>query len=121
MQICWKYRITNQEILNSVGSVNTEAKIIQAHLHWTGHITRRHESRIPRQLYYGELASGSCKKGYPKKSYKDNLKSYIKWAEIQPTQFESSASNRSNWQALVRQGSNNFKEDYFHCLAVVND
>ena len=69
----------------------------------------------------GSWTSSSHKKGHPKKMFKDNLKSYIKWAEIQPKQFESSASDSPNWQALVRKTSTNFKEDHCHCLAVPHD
>ena len=121
MQIHWQDRITNQEILNRAGSVCTEAMIFQAQLHWFSHITCMDETRITMQLFCGELASGSYKKGHLKKRHKDNLKSCMKWAETQPKQFEPSASDRSNWQALVRKASINFEEDHYHCLAVAHD
>ena len=62
MWIHWQDRITNQEILNRDGSISIEAKIIQAEFHWSSHVTHMDEYMIPRQLLYGELASGSHKK-----------------------------------------------------------
>ena len=101
MQICWQDRIKNQEILDKTGSVSTEAKIIKAQLPWSGQVTYMDKTRIAKQLFYEELSSGSHKQGHPKR-YKENLKSYIKWANIQPKQLKSATSDRYNWWSVVR-------------------
>ncbi|XP_048578537.1 uncharacterized protein LOC125560641 isoform X2 [Nematostella vectensis] len=74
MRIRWQDRITNIEVLDRADTTSIEAKILQAQLRWSGHVIRMEESRIPRQVFYSELASGYRKKGRPKKRYKDNLK-----------------------------------------------
>ena len=97
MRIRWQDRVTNQEVLDRANSTSIEAKILQAQLRWTGHVIRMDETRIPRQLFYGELVSGHRKQGRPKKRYKDNLKTNLKWAGVHPKELETSAADRSGW------------------------
>ena len=85
--------------------------ILKAQLRWTSHVIRMDESRIPRQLLYGELSQGRRKQGQPEKRYKDNLKSNLKWAGIQPNELETAAANRSGWQVKVKNAARNFEND----------
>uniref|UniRef100_A0A672P0T6 Thrombospondin type 1 domain containing 4 n=1 Tax=Sinocyclocheilus grahami TaxID=75366 RepID=A0A672P0T6_SINGR len=41
--------------------------------------------RMPKQVFFGELAAGSRHQGRPKKRLKDNLKSHLKWACPSPS------------------------------------
>ena len=52
--------------------------IIKAQLRWTAHVIRMDESRIPRQLFYGELTEEKRNPWRPKKRYKDNLRANLK-------------------------------------------
>ena len=74
MQIRWQDRVLNQEVLERASTTSIEAIIIKAQLRWTGHVIRMDESRIPCQLFYGELTEGKRNPGRHKKRYKDNLK-----------------------------------------------
>ena len=121
MCIRWQDRITNQEVLDRAATTCIEAKILQAQLRWCGHVIRMEESRIPRQLFYGELASGSRKRGRPKKRFKDNLKANIKWTGIQPRQLETAASDRSRWRALTTNAVKAFEDDRRQRLAAARD
>ena len=78
MRIKWQDRITNLEVLDRANATSIEAKLIQAQLRWTGHVIRMDRSRIPKQLFFGELAQGIRKQGRPHKRYKDNLKTNFK-------------------------------------------
>jgi hypothetical protein len=40
-------------------SESIKVKVFQAQLRWTGHLICMEVTRIPRQLFYGELTSGS--------------------------------------------------------------
>ena len=73
--IRWQDRVTNQEVLDRAGSTSIESLLLKAQLRWTGHVIRMSDSRIPRQLLYGELRHGSRKQGKPKLRFKDTLES----------------------------------------------
>ena len=121
MQIRWQDRITNQEVLDRASSTSIEAKILQAQLRWTGHVIRMDHDRIPRQLFYSELVRGNRKQGRPRKRFKDNLKGHLKWADLQPRQLESAASDRSHWRALTKKAKLNFETDRRQRLAAARE
>ena len=113
-------RITNQEVFGRANSPSSiEAKILQAQLPCSGHVIRMDETRIPRQLFYGELVHGSRCQGRPRKRYKD--KTNINWADLQPRQLEGAATNRTNWRALIRKATANFEDDCRQGLATARD
>ena len=74
-------------------------------IRWAGHVSRMEDSRIPKQLFYGELQHGERKAGGQRKRYKDNLKVYLKDFKIDVETWENSASDRSNWRCLMNKGA----------------
>ncbi|XP_001621445.3 neurogenic locus notch homolog protein 2 [Nematostella vectensis] len=121
MRIRWQDRITNPEVLDRADTTSIDAKILQAQLRWSGHVIRMEESRIPRQVFYSELGSGYRKKGRPKKRYKDNLKSNLKWTSLLPRQLEAAASNRTCWRALTSNAVQSFEGDRRSRLTAARD
>ena len=77
----------------------------KAQIRWAGHVSRMEDSRISKQLFYGELQHGERKAGGQRKRYKDNLKVYLKDFEIDVETWENSASDRSNWRGLINKGA----------------
>jgi len=59
------------------------------------------DSRIPKQLLYGELSRGGRKIGGQRKRYKDSLKDF----NIDVTTWESAASDRLAWQSMIHRGA----------------
>ena len=121
MSICWQDRNTNQEVLDRAESPSIESMLLKAQLRWTGHVVRMDDSRIPRQLMYGELKEGSRKQGRPKLRYKDTLKRNIKWCDIQPRQLEAAAADRPAWRSLTSAATAAFEEDRRQRLAAARD
>ena len=67
-------------------------------LHWLGHATRMQDGRLPKEILYGELATGSRPTGRPTLRYKDVLKRDLKAGGIAPAGFEALAADRSGWR-----------------------
>ena len=111
MGIRWQDRVTNQEVLDTAGLTSIQLMLLRAPLRWTGHVVRTTDRRIPRQLLYGELKHGSRKQGRPELRHKDNLKMYLKWSSIKPSQLEASAADRAAWRCLASSAAAAFEED----------
>ena len=52
----WKERITSRELAETIGMTESMAEILRRHrLRLLGHIARMEDSRMPKQLLFGEL------------------------------------------------------------------
>ena len=77
----------------------------EAQIRWAGHVSRMSDSRIPKQLLYGELSQGARKAGGQRKRFKDSLKANLKDFNIDVTTWENAASERSAWKIMVHKGA----------------
>ncbi|KAI8485023.1 hypothetical protein Bbelb_372690 [Branchiostoma belcheri] len=111
MGITWTDRIPNTEVLRRANMPGIEAFIMKAQLRWAGHLVRIDKTRLPKIVFYCELASGSRKVGRPYKRYKDSLKSYLTACSIPHREWESTAADRSSWRHAVRHGVKTFEEN----------
>ena len=80
------------------------ALLSQRRLRWLGHVCRMEDGRIPKDILYGELATGSRPAGRPVLRYKDVCKRDMKAGNINPTGWEAVAADRSRWRLTVRAG-----------------
>ena len=71
---------------------------------WAGHVVRMSDDRLPKQLFYGELATGKRPRHKPKKRFKDCLKNSMKDLDIDHDNWEETARNRAAWRTEVRKG-----------------
>ena len=94
--ITWHDCVTNEEVLAKAGVPSMYAILKQRRLRWLGHVCRMDDGRIPKDIFYGQLSSGSWSKGRPKLTM-DICKQDLGNLEIM-------ANNRTNWRSLIKAG-----------------
>ena len=62
------------------------------------------DGRIPKDLLYGELASGSRAQGRPHLRFKDQCKGDMKALELDPNNWEQVAADGNKWRKELHQG-----------------
>jgi len=67
--ISYHDHIPNTDILTRAGTLSMYALLTK-----TSHVTRMHDGRLPKDILYSELATGSRRTGRPMLRYKDVLK-----------------------------------------------
>jgi len=87
-----------------------EALLLQVQFRWAGHLVRMPDNRIPKQIFYGQLESGTRLPGGPVRRYKDTLKINLKRCGINPNLPNSAALNRSSWRTECHQAIDKFEE-----------
>jgi len=99
------------EVLSRCGISGIEAFIFQAQLRWVGHVHRMPDRRIPKAVFYSELASGSRTLDRPLQRYRDKMKANMQSAGIDPRNWETLACNRSKWHEVCHSGVQHFEEN----------
>lgn len=102
--ITWEDKITNTSVLEQTNSHSMHILLTQRRLRWIGHVRRMKDGRIPKDILYGELATGHRPLGRPALRYKDVFKRDLKTTGINPATWESLAENRSAWRTTVSDG-----------------
>ena len=105
LNVTWKDKLTHEEIFRRTGSTSIESQLGRRNLRWMGHVIRMDDSRLPKQVLYGELSSGLRKAGGQKKRHKDYIKTVLKSFDIPPALLESLASDRSGWRSKCYDGA----------------
>ena len=54
----WQDRVTNTALIEKTNSLSMHLMLCQRRLRWLGHVHRMDDGRIPKDIMYGELASG---------------------------------------------------------------
>ncbi|RJG15198.1 hypothetical protein D4A39_16670, partial [Alcanivorax profundi] len=102
--ITWQDRVSNADVLAQAGLSSMFATLSQRRLRWLGHVCRMDDGRIPKDILYGELATGTRPTGRPALRYKDVCKRDLKSCNINPADLETATSDRSSWRANVKTG-----------------
>ena len=85
--------------------------IVKHRLRWMGHVVRMEETRLPKQLLFGQLSTGNRPHGRPLRRYKDQLKETLKSTNINPETWEATAGQRSEWRKTVKMGVSDFEDN----------
>nr|VZI10075.1 unnamed protein product [Spirometra erinaceieuropaei] len=105
LRLNWQDRIPDTEVLERTGILSIYAILKQMQLRWSGHLVRMDDERLPKRLFYGDVATGSRRQGGQIRRYKDTLKSSLKRLHINPTNWEELARDRPTWRRTVKTGA----------------
>ena len=101
INIKWQDRVTNLVVFDRVEMSSIEVMVIKNQLQWLGHVIRRDNHRLPKQLLYRELSSGKRNIGRPRKRFKDCVRSLLTHTGIHPKNVEHETSDRTKWRSLI--------------------
>ncbi|XP_076461707.1 uncharacterized protein LOC143294160 [Babylonia areolata] len=71
--ITWQDRVPNKKVFDQAGISSMFALLTQRRLRWLGHVRRMDDGRIPKNILYRVLATGSRPTGRPVPHYRDGL------------------------------------------------
>ena len=100
--ISWQDRVSNAEVLSRAGLSSMYTLLRQRRLRWLGHVRRMDDGRIPKDILYGELASGNRSRGRPQLRYKDVCKRGMKALDMDIESWENLASDRVKWRGTLK-------------------
>lgn len=93
LSISWTDKVSNNEVLARANIPSMFTLLRQRRLRWLGHVYWMKDGRIPKDLLYGELESGSRPIGRPKLRFKDVCKRDMLTTELH-------AADRSDWRSV---------------------
>ena len=110
LKIKWQSQVPDTEVLSLANVFSIESMIMLNRLRWAGHLVRLDNTRIPKQLFFGELVGGKRRIGGPKLRFKDLLKYSLGKVGIPFQQFEALAHNRISWRSSIKKGVYDFEQ-----------
>ncbi|BHF68088.1 hypothetical protein SprV_0301111800 [Sparganum proliferum] len=94
LRVNWQDRIPDTDVLELTGILSIYTVLRQMQLRWIGRLLRMDDERLPKRLFYGDVATGSRRRGGQIRPYKDTLMSSLKRLKINPTKWEELALDR---------------------------
>ena len=102
--IYWQNKVTNADVLSRAGLLPSMYDLLrQRRLRWLGHVRRMEDGRIPKHIFYGELALGRRTTGRPHLRYKDVCVRYMKAVDIDTMSWEGLAADRTKGMSALKQ------------------
>ncbi|BHF73860.1 hypothetical protein SprV_0401694400 [Sparganum proliferum] len=105
LRLNWQDRIPDTDVLERTGILSIYTILRQIQLRWSGHLVRTEDERLPKRLFYGDVATGSRRQEGQIRRYKDTLKSSLKPLQINSTNWEELALNRPTWRRTLKTGA----------------
>ncbi|BHF80813.1 hypothetical protein SprV_0702394100 [Sparganum proliferum] len=105
LRLNWQDRIPDTDVLERTGILSIYTKLRQMQLRWSDHLVHMDDERLPKRLFYGDVATGSRSLGGQICLYKDTLKSSLKRLQINSTNWEELALDRPTWRRTVKTGA----------------
>ena len=105
LNIKWDDYVTNNEVLQKAGIDSLHTILQQRRLRWLGHVCRMPDGRIPKDIFYGQIATGTRARGRPHLRFKDVCKRDLRSAEMNMKEWEDQTTDRGQWRQAVRNGT----------------
>ena len=92
-------RVRNEHIRGTVKVTEASKKVQEARLRWYGHLMRREELHVAREVMDIEI-NGTRRRGRPKTRWKDCIRDDMIEKELQ----DDMTQDRSRWRRLIKSG-----------------
>ena len=109
--IKWQDMITNTEVLHRAEQTSLFPVFRRRRMRWLGHVRRMEDTRLPKQVLYGELSQGKRGTGRPKLRYKDICKRTLKELCINEEEWSQMAEDRDEWRSKVFDGAISYEKN----------
>ena len=110
--ISWYDRVPNTSILELTEATDLFTMLRVCRLRWTGHVCRLDDGRLPKDIFYGELADAPRPRGRPRLRFKDVLKRDLAAFNIPVASWETVALDRSSWRSAIHSGCSICSQGY---------
>nr|VZI54390.1 unnamed protein product [Spirometra erinaceieuropaei] len=121
LKLNWQDRIPDTDVLKRTGILSIYIMLRQMQLRWSSHLVRMDDERLPKRLFYGDVATGSRRQGGQIRRYKDTLTSSLKHLQINPTNWEELALDRPTWNRKVKTGAAIYEANRIAAVKVKRD
>ena len=101
LNIKWSDKVPNAEALARADVPTMSTLLRQRRLRWLGDVRRMEDGRIPKDILYSELASGTRPVGQPKLRYKNVCKRDMKALDINTESWGLTAADRNRWCSVL--------------------
>ncbi len=117
LNVTWKNKIPNTEVLHRTKSMAVENIIFRSHLRWLGHLIRMDENRMPNSFSTGSFPWDQDQWA---SSWSDSgiNPSVLKACHINSKELEELAKDRGKWKEACRKGLKRREEDRLKWLDV---
>ena len=107
--IKWQSHTPDTEVLSMAGTLSVSARLMRSQTRWAGHLIRMDDSRLPKQLFFGELSVGTRPRHKPRMRFRDQVKTNLKRMKISPESWEQTCTDRDKWRQSIFQGVKTFE------------
>ncbi|KAI8495091.1 hypothetical protein Bbelb_270770 [Branchiostoma belcheri] len=97
--------VSNEAVLFRAYLPSIETTVAVHRLRRVGHVSRMPETRLPRQILFSQLESGTRPRGAPRRRFRDQLKDTLLRCAIDQDSWEHLAEDRTKWRRTVMQGT----------------
>ncbi|KAJ1205004.1 hypothetical protein NDU88_000439 [Pleurodeles waltl] len=110
LKMSWQDKVPDTDVLSQAGLQSIYSLLRRAQVRWAGHLVRMQDIRLPKRLFYGELAEGKRTQGGQKKCFKDTLNVSLKSFAIDPDFWEILAQDRPSWRSCKSKGATSYEQ-----------
>ena len=92
-------------------TISVAARLIRNQMRWAGHLIRMDDSRLPKQLFFGELSVGTRPRHKPRMRFRDQVRTNLKRMNLSDDNWQQTCADRDTWRQSIFQGVKSFEEE----------